>query len=93
MTGLFCKGPSQGGLRACRSARFSGYAGTSFDTVNLLLTMHSHLACGAGARWSNSMSGNEEQADANLLSAFALTIGGAVGIALPLTIVIIWICS
>jgi hypothetical protein len=29
------------------------------------------------------MSGNEEQADANLLSAFALTIGGAVGIAFP----------
>jgi hypothetical protein len=80
-------------LRACRSARFSGYAGTSFDTVNFLLTMHIHLPYGAGARWSNSMSGNEEQADANLLSAFALTIGGAVGIALPLTIVIIWICS
>jgi hypothetical protein len=39
------------------------------------------------------MSGIEEQADANLLSAFALTIGGAIGVALPLTIVIIWICS
>jgi hypothetical protein len=65
---------------------------TSFD-VNLLLTMRIHLAYGAGARWSNGMSGNEEQADANLLSAFALTIGSAVGVALPLTIVIIWICS
>jgi hypothetical protein len=39
------------------------------------------------------MSGNQPQADANLLSAFALTVGGAVGVALPLTIVIIWICS
>jgi len=39
------------------------------------------------------MSANEAQATANLLSAFALTIGGAVGVALPLTIVIIWICS
>ena len=39
------------------------------------------------------MSGNEAQADANLLSAFALTLGGAVGVALPLTMVIIWICS
>jgi hypothetical protein len=39
------------------------------------------------------MSGIEEQANANLLSAFALTIGGAIGVALPLTIVIIWICS
>ena len=39
------------------------------------------------------MSGYEEQADASLLSAFALTIGGAVGVALPLTVVIIWICS
>jgi hypothetical protein len=38
------------------------------------------------------MSGNEEQADTNLLSAFA-TIGGAIGVAFPLTIVIIWICS
>jgi hypothetical protein len=66
---------------------------TSIDTVNFLLTMRIHLACGAGARWSNSMSGNEEQADANLLSAFVLTIGGAVGVALPLTIMIIWICS
>ena len=28
------------------------------------------------------MSGNEEQADTNLLSAFALTIGGAIGVAL-----------
>jgi hypothetical protein len=33
------------------------------------------------------------QADANLLSAFAMMIGGALGVALPMTIVIIWICS
>jgi hypothetical protein len=39
------------------------------------------------------MLGHEVQADANLLSAFALMIGGALGAALPMTIVIIWICS
>jgi hypothetical protein len=39
------------------------------------------------------MSGHEVQADANLLSAFALMIGGALGVAFPMTIVIIWICS
>jgi hypothetical protein len=61
--------------------------------VNLLLTIRIHLADGAGARWSNGMSGHEVQADANLLSAFALVIGGALGVALPMTIVIIWICS
>ena len=61
--------------------------------VNLLLTIHNQLAHGAGARWSNGMSGHEVQADANLLSAFALMIGGALGVALPMTIVIIWICS
>jgi hypothetical protein len=39
------------------------------------------------------MSGHEVQADANLLSAFALMIGGALGVAFPMSIVIIWICS
>jgi hypothetical protein len=55
--------------------------------------MNVHPAGGAGARWSNGMSGNEEPAEANLLSAFALMIGGALGAAVPMTIVIIWICS
>jgi hypothetical protein len=82
-------------LHTCSSTALGSPATleTSFDAVNFLLTMHIHLAYGAGARWSNSMSGNEEQADTNLLSAFALTIGGAIGVAFPLTIVIIWICS
>ena len=39
------------------------------------------------------MSRYEVQAEANLLSAFALMIGGALGAALPMAIVIIWICS
>jgi hypothetical protein len=55
-----------------------------------------HWATGAhpvGARWSNGMSGREVQAEANLLSAFGLIIGGALGIGLPMTLVIIWICS
>ena len=39
------------------------------------------------------MSGNEVQPGANLLSAFALMIGGALGAAVPMTIVIIWICA
>jgi hypothetical protein len=63
------------------------------QSVNFFLTKPIHLAHGVGARWSNGMSGYEVQAAANLLSAFALMIGGALGAALPLTIVIIWICS
>jgi hypothetical protein len=39
------------------------------------------------------MSGHEVKADASFLSAFAIIIGGALGVAFPLTIVIIWICS
>ena len=39
------------------------------------------------------MSGNEELTNAGLLSAFALMIGGALGTAVPMAIVIIWICS
>jgi hypothetical protein len=39
------------------------------------------------------MSGYEEQTEARLLSAFAMMIGGALGAAVPMTIVIIWICS
>jgi hypothetical protein len=48
---------------------------------------------GLGLEGATAMSGHEVQADANLLSAFVLMIGGALGAALPLTIVIIWICS
>jgi hypothetical protein len=33
------------------------------------------------------------RADGNLLSAFALIIGGALGIGFPMALVIIWICS
>jgi hypothetical protein len=39
------------------------------------------------------MLGREVQADPNLLSAFAMILGGAVGIGLPVTLVIIWVCS
>jgi hypothetical protein len=39
------------------------------------------------------MSRHEAQAEDNLLSAFALTIGGALGVGLPMTLVIIWLCS
>jgi hypothetical protein len=45
-----------------------------------------------GALWSNGMSGREVQAG-NLLSAFALTIAGALGVGLPMALVIIWVCS
>jgi hypothetical protein len=34
-----------------------------------------------------------ELAEENLLSAFALTIGGALGAALPMALLIIWVCS
>jgi hypothetical protein len=46
-----------------------------------------------GARWSNGMSRREVQAEENLLSAFVLMIGGALGVGLPMALVIIWICS
>jgi hypothetical protein len=39
------------------------------------------------------MSRRGVQADANLLSAFALMIAGAFGAGLPLALLIIWICS
>ena len=64
-----------------------------FNAVNPLLTIPVHFTRGAGARWSNGMSGYEEQTEARLLSAFAMMIGGALGAAVPMTIVIIWICS
>jgi hypothetical protein len=35
----------------------------------------------------------EVQAETNLLAAFVLMIGGAVGAGLPMALVIIWICS
>jgi hypothetical protein len=46
-----------------------------------------------GAQWSNGMSPYELQSAENLVSAFALTIGGAFVIGLPMALVIIWICS
>jgi hypothetical protein len=46
-----------------------------------------------GARWSDGMSRREVQAEANLLSALAFMIGGAVGAGLPIALLIIWICS
>ena len=46
-----------------------------------------------GARWSNGMSVREMQSEANLLSAFALVIVGALGAGLPIALAIIWICS
>jgi hypothetical protein len=39
------------------------------------------------------MSSREVQSDDNLLSAFALMIGGALGVGLPMALVIIWVCS
>jgi hypothetical protein len=39
------------------------------------------------------MSKDGSRADANPLSAFVLMIGGAMGAALPMTILIIWVCS
>jgi hypothetical protein len=39
------------------------------------------------------MSDRAAQPDGNLLSAFVGMIGGARGISLPITLVIIWICA
>jgi hypothetical protein len=41
----------------------------------------------------NGMSRRELDADGNLLSAFALMIVGALGIGLPVALLIIWICA
>jgi hypothetical protein len=46
-----------------------------------------------GARWSNGMYEREMLCEANLLSAFALMIGGALGTGLPMALLIIWLCS
>jgi hypothetical protein len=39
------------------------------------------------------MSRREIPLEDNLLSAFALTIGGVLGVGLPMALVIIWVCS
>ena len=39
------------------------------------------------------MSGRAVWAGTTLLSAFVTTIGAAVGVGLPMAVVIIWICS
>jgi hypothetical protein len=39
------------------------------------------------------MSSRELRAEDNLLSAFALMIGGTLGVGVPLTVIIIWLCS
>ncbi len=39
------------------------------------------------------MYSREVQADENLLSAFALMIGGALVVGVPMALVIIWVCS
>ena len=46
-----------------------------------------------GAQWSHGMLVRELEAGVNLLSAFALMIGGALGVGLPMALVIIWVCS
>ena len=76
------------------------YVGKCFGNVSDLVPMATfsivhHWARGnaRGAPWSNGMSGREVQADVNVLSAFALMIGGALGIGLPITLIIIWVCS
>lgn len=74
--------------------RFVCEANPDKPLVKSSLTIQIHLAAyGAGLPWSNGMSGHEVQADANFLSAFAIMIGGALGVAFPMTIVIVWICS
>jgi hypothetical protein len=39
------------------------------------------------------MSGRELRSEGNLLSDFASMIGGAIGIGIPLALLIIWLCS
>jgi hypothetical protein len=46
-----------------------------------------------GARWSNGMYEREMLCEANLLSAFALMIGGALGTGHLTALLTIWLCS
>lgn len=46
-----------------------------------------------GGSWSNSMSGRELRSEGNLLSGFASMIGGAIGIGIPLALLLIWLCA
>jgi len=39
------------------------------------------------------MSGRELRFEGNLLFAFASMIGGAIGIGIPMALMIIWLCS
>ena len=49
--------------------------------------------CSWGLDGVTVMTKRELQVEDNLLSAFAITIGGALGVGLPMALVIIWLCS
>jgi len=51
------------------------------------------MGSACGGSWSHGMLLRELQAGASLLSAFAAMIGGAVGVGLPMALIIIWVCS
>ena len=46
-----------------------------------------------GGSWRDGMTERELRFEGNLLSAFASMIGGAIGVGVPLALLIIWLCS
>jgi hypothetical protein len=68
-------------------------SGNGSDASFLFRLSFGRRAWLVGARWSCGMSRRGVQVEDNLLSAFALTIGGALGVGLPMALVIIWVCS
>jgi len=66
---------------------------TSLPSACFLSFILGRRAMPVGARWSGGMSRRVVQAEANLLSAFALMIASTLGVGLPMALVIIWICS
>ena len=75
-------------VRMAHHSPYQSVRATFFDRSSL-----GDGACSSGAQWSNVMSSRELRAEDNLLSAFALMIGGALGVATPLALLIIWLCS
>lgn len=66
---------------------------TDPDTSRFLIVHPWATGNSRGGSWSNGMTGRELRYEGNLLSAFASMIGGAIGIGVPLALLIIWLCS
>jgi hypothetical protein len=66
---------------------------TDPDTSRFLIVHPWATGNSRGGSWSNGMTGRELRYGENLLAASASIVGGAIGIGVPLTLLIIWLCS